>query len=290
MIQIFIINGLMCGGVYSLLAIGFSLIFGAARILNIAHTAFYMLAAFIVYIIATIYGLSLPIAIVLALLIPPLIAMGYYKLVIDRVKQHDLAVLIITLALALLFQEILLIVFKGHYRAIEPFIPGFAEILGIRISHQYFLSMGGCFATLGIVGIILHRSKLGNAIRAVSQDMEIASLMGMDVTRVSIATMGISAALAGVAAVLIAPIFIVEPMMWMSPLVVVIAAVVLGGLGSIRGSVIGGFILGFAEIAVVTFIPMGSFLRGVASLVAMVIVLITRPEGLFGVAFEEERL
>ncbi|MDY7036852.1 MAG: branched-chain amino acid ABC transporter permease, partial [Thermodesulfobacteriota bacterium] len=130
----------------------------------------------------------------------------------------------------------------------------------------------------------------GNAIRTVAEDREIANLMGINVTRIYLITMGISIALAGLGGAIVAPIYTVNPLMWMQPLIVVLASVVLGGLGSIKGSIIAAFVLGFAETAVVFLIPDGSFLRGAVSLTIMVVVLQLRPEGLYGVVFEEERL
>jgi branched-chain amino acid transport system permease protein len=114
--------------------------------------------------------------------------------------------------------------------------------------------------------------------------------MGINVTRISLIAMGISGGLAGFAAVIVVPLFTLHSLMWISPLVTIMAVVVLGGLGSIKGSVIGAFILGFAETAVSMLVPLGSFLSGAVSLTIMILVLVIRPEGLFGVAFEEERL
>ena len=114
--------------------------------------------------------------------------------------------------------------------------------------------------------------------------------MGINVSRIYIVTMGISAALAGVAAAIVGPILTVQPLMWQYPLIIVLAAVMLGGLGSIRGSIIGAFVLGFAKAFVVLLVPGGAFLKGAVSLTVMVIIILIRPEGLFGVVFEEERL
>ena len=138
--------------------------------------------------------------------------------------------------------------------------------------------------------LLLSKTKLGMSIRAVDQDREIANVMGINVTKTSMQVMGISVILAGVAGAVTAPTIMVNPLMWTNPLVIVLSAVVLGGLGSIKGSAIAAFILGYAETLVVFLVPDGSFLRGAVSLIAMVLVLLIRPEGLFGVAFEEERL
>jgi len=102
-------------------------------------------------------------------------------------------------------------------------------------------------------------------------------------------TVGVAAGLAGLAGALVAPLQILEPHMWLHPLTIVLAIAVLGGLGSLKGSVIGAFILALSETLVVFLIPLGAFLKGAFSLAVMILVLLVRPEGLFGVAFEEER-
>jgi branched-chain amino acid transport system permease protein len=136
---------------------------------------------------------------------------------------------------------------------------------------------------------LLYRTRLGLAIRATANDLEVANLMGMDVNRIAMVTVAISVGLAAIAGVSVAPVFVVDPFMWLSPLVTVLAVVVLGGLGSIHGSVIGALIIGYVEALTVFLLPQGAYLKGAVALSIMVVVLLVRPEGLFGVAFEEER-
>lgn len=284
-----VISGLVTGGIYALLAVGFALIFSVARIINMGHTAFYMLAAFLVFVGTKMLDWSVWTSAILAIVLVTLLAMAYFKGAIERVKQHELAVLLITIAFAILVQEIFLILFSAQFQAIDPFLVGYIEVLGVRVAYQYIFSIATSFVVLALL-LSLLKTKIGVAIRAVSQDPEIANAMGINDKRICLIVMGISAALAALAAIVVAPIVMVHPYMWTPPLVIILAAVVLGGLGSITGSIVGAFILGFVEVLVVNLVPGGSFLRGVASLVAMIIVLIVKPEGLFGVVFEEERL
>jgi branched-chain amino acid transport system permease protein len=113
--------------------------------------------------------------------------------------------------------------------------------------------------------------------------------MGMNESQVALITVGISLALAGFTGAAIAPLTTVSPFMWLHPLIMMMAVVVLGGLGSIKGSFIAAYLLGFAEALVVFLVPMGAFLKGSVALSIMILVLLIRPEGLFGIAFEEER-
>ena len=290
MLEGILVIGLVRGGIYALLAIGFALIFGVARMINLAHTCFYMLAAYGLYTFASQAGLPHIVSIILSLLITTLIGIGTYKLFIDRVREHHVTVLLITLALAMIFQECMLLAFGGHYLGAPTFISGYWEIVGVKVSYQHLLTFGTVLVVLLGVWALLSKTRLGIAIRATAQDPEIAGLMGINVPRILLMTMGIAAALAAVAGIVVAPTLVLEPHMWTHPLVMIMAIVVLGGLGSIKGSFIGAFIIGFVEVSVVFIWPEYSFLKGATALLAMVIILLVRPEGLFGVAFEEERL
>ena len=290
MIEGILITTLVKGGVYALLALGFSLIFGVARMLNLAHTAFYMLAAYGVYTFAKLLGLSPIVSIILSLVITILIGLMAYKFLIDRIREHHVTVLLITLALAMVFQESMLLAFGGHYLSAPSFVAGYYEVIGVKVSYQHLLTFGTVLVVLVGVWVLLAKTKFGIAIRATAQDTEIANLMGIDVSRILLIVMGIATGLAAVAGVVVAPTLILEPHMWMPPFVMIMAIIVLGGLGSIKGSVIGSFILALVEVLVVFLLPTGAFLKGAFALLVMVIVLVVRPEGLFGVSFEEERL
>lgn len=289
MFQDILVTGLVNGSAYALLAIGFSLIFGVARIVNIAHTAFYMLAAYCLYVLLMRFGLPVPLAGVLAVAAVTLLSVICYRLVIEPVRQHEAAVLIATIALALIFQEGALHFFGGSYLGIPSALEGMANLFGLAIPWQRLLILIIAAVALAGTWLLLYRTKLGLAIRATANDLEVANLMGMNVRRVAMLTVAISVALAAVAGVAVAPVFVVDPFMWLSPLVTVLSIVVLGGLGSIQGSVVGALIIGYVEAITVFVLPQGAFLKGAVSLSIMVVVLLVRPEGLFGVAFEEER-
>jgi branched-chain amino acid transport system permease protein len=288
-LQDILVTGLTTGGVYALLAIGFSLIFGVARIVNIAHTAFYMVAAYAFYVALTVFGLPLLLAAALAIGSVTALSVICYRLVIAPIRQHESAVLIATIALALIFQESLLLTFGGHFLGIPAAVEGYASLLGVRVSNQRLVVLAVVAVALVATWYALRRTRFGLAVRATANDLEIANLMGIDVGRVAMLTVAASVALAAIAGVVVAPVFVVDPLMWLSPLVSVLAIVVLGGLGSLKGSLAGAFILGYVEAITVFAVPAGAFLKNAVSLSIMIVVLLLRPEGLFGVAFEEER-
>lgn len=298
MIERIIVHTLVSGGVFAILSIGFSLIFGVARVLNMAHTAFYALAAFGTFLLLSpVVGLELPIApaVIIVIIIVSALGMLAYKLLINPVREHHAAVLLITIALAMIVEEILVWRFGGQNRTIRFLVPGTVDIFGVTIVNQNLLTLGVVAVTIVAVWLILSKTKLGIAIRAVANDTEIASLMGISVSRVLMITMGIASALAAIAGIVMAPLTTIVPTMWSPPLLTVMVCVIIGGLGSIKGSIIGAFILGLVSaLSVIDPLALlrggGAYLNMTFTLAAMVIVLIVRPSGLFGTLFEEEKL
>lgn len=289
MLQNIIVHGLLNGGVYALLAVGFSLMFGVARIVNLAFTAYYMLAAYFIYLFSVMSGVNPLLSIVLAIIIVSTLGLGTYKIFIDPIREYHTTVIIITIAMALVFQEAIQMFFGSQYRGLPPLLEGYFTVMNARVTYQYVLTFTVVIVILAIVWLILMKTKIGLDIRATAQDREVANLMGIDTNHIAVMTMFITIILACIAGAMVAPLFVVEPHMWMHPIVIILAAVVLGGMGSIKGSFIGAFILAFAEVSVVFMVPMGSYFKGAVALAIMVIVLLTKPEGLFGITIEGER-
>lgn len=289
MILNIIISGLISGSVYALLAIGFCLIFGVARIVNIAHTAFYMVAAYGIYFGTHKLGFHPLWCMIASVIMVTVFGLIAYKLFIDPIREHEAAVLICTIAMAMAMQEIMLLMFTGSYLSVPALIGGFFSVLGVKVFYQQLLTFGLVLLIMIALRALLMKTKLGLAIRSTAQDREVANLMGINESRTAMLTMGITVGLAGLAGAVVVPLTILDPHMWMHPLIMMMAVVVLGGLGSLKGSFAGAYILGFAEAMVVFLLPKGAFLKGSVALSVMILVLLIRPEGLFGVAFEEER-
>jgi branched-chain amino acid transport system permease protein len=199
------------------------------------------------------------------------------------------AVLIGTIALAIALQEVMMIMFTGDYRSVPPLIDGYATSWVSKSSTSRLLTFGSVLVVLGLMWLFLMHTRLGLAIRSTAQDREVANLMGMDESRWPCMAVVISVVLAGITGAVIVPLTTVEPFMWSHPLIMMMAVVVLGGMGSIKGSFYAAYILGFAEAMVVFMVPAGSFLKGAVALSIMILVLLVKPAGLFGVQFEEER-
>jgi len=284
-----IITGLITGSMLALLAISFSLIFGVARIVNIAHTAFYMVAAYCIFSLTGKFGLNPIAGMMIAVVVVTVLGLLAYKFLIDPIREHEAAVLIATIALAMIFQEAVMLIFTGDYLTVSALIEGYFVVMGVKVFYQQVLTFGVVLLILGLLWVLLMKTKLGLAIRSTAEDREVANLMGMNDSRLAMITMGISVALAGFTGAVLAPLTVLNPYMWMEPLIMMMAVVVLGGLGSIKGSFVAAYILGFTEALVVFMIPKGAFLKGSVALTIMILVLLLRPEGLFGISFEEER-
>ena len=284
-----ILTTLINGSTYALLAIGFSLVFGVARIVNIAHTAFYMVAAYCIFYGTYRMGVHPGVAVLMAIVLVVLLGLICYRLFIEPIREHEAAVLIATIALAMVFQEIILLIFAGDFRTVPPLIKGSLKISGVKIAYQQLLTIAAAGVILVAVWTFLARTRLGLAIRATAQDREVANLMGMNEARVAMLTLAISVGLAALTGAVALPLTVLNPHMWMGPLIMMLAVVVLGGLGSMKGSFVGAYILALSEALVVFLIPKGAFLRESVALSIMILVLLMRPEGLFGISFEEER-
>lgn len=284
-----IIIGLINGSTYAILAIGFSLIFGVARIVNIAHTAFYMVASFLIFFGLNKLGLHPGLTIVGSVIATAIIGLILYRIIIDPIREHEAAVLIATIALAMVMQEVMHISFGSEFLSVPPFVEGFVTISTVKITYQQIFTILGAVVVLVITWFFLMKTRLGLEIRSMAQDREVATLMGMNEKKVAMLTMGISVALAAFAGAVVVPLTVLTPTMWMGPLIMMMAVVVLGGMGSLKGSFVGAYILGFTEALVVFLVPMGGFLKASVALTIMILVLIIRPEGLFGITFEEER-
>jgi branched-chain amino acid transport system permease protein len=281
-----LIYGTVQGGIFALLAMGFSLVFGVGGILNQSHGAFYALTGYLIYWIhdpvSLFAGVNSPKfywAMVFALIVVVIIGGLSYLGLIKSVQEHEINVVIITFALAFFLEQLVKMIFGDIGHSI-PSVSGNQEFFGINIPLQHIIALIGSIIVIASVILFINKVKIGNQIRAVAQDKEAAQLMGINVNRILMYTIMLSAFLAGIAGILYIPTGDLAPHMGWGVLTRSFAIVVLGGLGSIPGSVIGSFILGYAGNFVGVYI--GQSWAGLVPTVLIVIMLIVRPRGLFG--------
>jgi len=208
------------------------------------------------------------------------IGVGMDRVFIRPLRRSILAVLIVTVVFALFTEQIIYAAYGYTSRNIPSFTDQTATVLGVNVAGQRGVAFLVAAVVLVAVWGLVYRTRFGNAILAVAQDREAAAYMGIDANGVFAAVMGLSAALAATAGVLMAPILVVSPNMWILPLIKSFAIVILGGLGSVPGSLLASVLLGYSETAVSYFIS-GAFSE-LVPLVLILGVLLARPAGLFG--------
>ena len=275
-----LIHGAVSSAIYAMLAVGFTLIFGVARILNLAHGTFYALGAYGAYFFTSHLKLPLPLAALLAIAVVALFGILVEKVLVRPMRRSQLAVLMITLAVALVVEQALFLTFGSEYRNVPAFVETKFSIGGVDVGGQRLLALGASITLIALLWIFIQRTRLGSAILAVSQDPEAANYMGIPSDRIFSIVMGLSAALAAAAGVLAGPFLTVQPTMWLLPIVKAFAIVIVGGLGSIPGSILAAMMLGYAE-TIVGYLISTSWTE-IVSVLATLLMLIFRPAGMFG--------
>lgn len=276
------VNGLLIGGIYTLVASGLTLIYGVLHIINFAHGSLLMLAMFCVYWLLTTWGID-PYA-ALPIMVPAMFALGYllYRGLIGRFcAGRDENILLITLGLSILLENLALMVFKGDTRTISvAYSDTMVEIGPLLLSLPKLVSFGASMLLCLGLGLLMRVTDTGKAIRAVARERIGARLVGVDVERVFAIAYGIGLATLGAAACLLMPIFYVSPTTGHVFVMVAFTVVVLGGMGSFPGAVVGGLIVGLTESFGGLFL--GESLGQIGISLIFILILLLRPSGLFG--------
>ena len=275
-----LIYGAVTSAIYALLAVGFTLIFGVARILNLAHGSFYALGAYGTYVLTSIAGLPLWTATLLSIGFVAVFGVVVEKVLIRPLRHSQLGVLMISLAVALVVEQTLFLVFGSEYRNVPSFVDTKINLGGVDVAGQRLLTLAVAAVAIGALYMFIQFTRLGSAILAISQDPEAAKYMGIPSDKIFSLVMAISAALAALAGVMAGPFLSVQPSMHLLPIVKAFAIVVVGGLGSIPGSIAAAFLLGYAETCVAYLIS--SSWTEIVSVLATLLMLVFRPAGIFG--------
>jgi len=275
-----LIYGAVTSAIYAMLAVGFTLIFGVARVLNLAHGSFYALGAYGTYVLTSIVGLPLWLAALLAIAGVSVFGVVIEKVLIRPLRYSQLGVLMITLAVSLVVEQALFLIFGSEYRNVPAFIDTKVSIGGVDVAGQRLLTLLVAVVAIGALYLFIQRTRLGSAILAISQDAEAAKYMGIPSDRIFSLVMAISAALAALAGVLAGPFLSVQPSMHLLPIVKAFAIVIVGGLGSIPGSILAALMLGYAETLVAYLIS--TSWTEIVSVLATLLTLVLRPAGIFG--------
>lgn len=277
-----LINGLLLGGIYALVAIGLNLVFGVIKVINFAHGEFLMLGLYTAYWLAVLYGIDPYISLPIIVLVTFMLGVLTQKMIIEPLlKAPPLNQLLATAGLSLVLQNVALSLWRADYRAIMTAYAGLSITVGpLMISVVRLVSFLAAISVALTFYLFLMRTDLGRSIRAIAHDKEIAELMAIDVKRHYVMTFGIGGALAGITAALIAPIYFVYPTVGAPFGLMSFIVVVLGGLGSFVGALFGGLILGVVE-SIAGFLTNAELARAFAFAIFLIILFI-KPSGIFG--------
>lgn len=280
MIEQIVVNGLLASLIYVIMALGFTLIFGIMRIVNFAHGEFYMIGAVAVLFLFGTAGWPFFVAVLAGGVISAVLGMVAERVLFRPLVNDELACMIMSLALGIILQSGALIVFGPAEQSVTRPFSGTWSLAGTVVPWDRTIVAGCALGILAVFYAFLKFSRLGLAMQAVAQDPETSSLMGVESGAVYVVAFGIACLLAGLAGGLMAPIYTIGPYMGELPMLKAFVVVILGGLGSIPGAVLGGLLIGLSESTLSTLLDSGTAM--IASFVIVLLVVVTRPTGLLG--------
>ena len=277
-----LLNGLTTGAVYALIALGLTLIYGVLHIINFAHGAALMVALYAVYMLKQYWGIDPYIA--LPLVVPGMFVLGYalQRVIINRASHgKDENILLVTLGLSIILENAALLFFKSDTRTIDtPYTLTTVAIGPAMIALPKLVAFAGALAVSALLLWVVGKTDLGRAIRAVAKEKHGAKLMGIDVDHVYAMSFGIGLACLGAAACFLLPAYYVNPQVGNGFVLVAFTVVVLGGMGSFGGALLGGLLIGVVES--LGGLYLGESLGQIGIFVIFIAVLLFRPQGLFG--------
>ena len=278
LLSIFVL-GTIWGAIYSLIAVGFTLILGVAGIVNLAHGAFYMIGAYLAYTFMSILKLNVVLSALLAVAGVAVIGMILDQVGIRPFRENHAYQVVLTLIFGQTFcRQVIYAIYGAHGKSVKNFINGDIELAGMYISYQKLLIVFAAILVVSLLWMFIKKTKTGKSIAAVEQNKVASILMGIRYERVYMITMGISAALAAFAGVLASPIIEAEPGMASFPLFKAFAIVVIGGLGSMGGAIIVSLLLAYSETAV-SYLLSANY-ADMVYLTVMILILVVRPTGI----------
>jgi branched-chain amino acid transport system permease protein len=279
-----IVNGVILGAIYALMGAGLTLIYGTMRVLNFAYGEFYMLGGYAFLLLTSAAGMPWPLALVLAAVLvfafAAVTAAGVVQPLLAR-PGWDFSTIAATLGISIALQNAALAIWGERFQSVPYMVDGTLEVAGLHIPYQRLLIVAAATVLIAGSAAILSFTRFGRAVRATAQDREAARVLGVPADRTSILAFAFGSALAALAGMILAPIYAVSPWMGVPLALKAFAVVVLGGLGSFRGAVVAGLLLGIVEAVGVALTS--SEWREAIAFAVLIAVIWVRPWGLYGV-------
>ncbi|MGQ4554305.1 ABC transporter permease subunit [Halobellus sp. GM3] len=275
-----VVQAAMISALYALVAIGFTLIFGVGGVLNLAHGATLTIGAFSAYYAVNALGLGLLGAVATAAVVPALFGAGLYFVLIRKFRDDPIIVMILTLVVTVAVESLFLVVEGTSAYTLPQLLSGNTTVAGASVSYNLVAIFALSWVIIGAVFYWVNRTDTGRAILATSMDGKGAFLVGIDTGRVNLLMWVVASVLAGLAGYFLGSHLTIGWSMGRTPFILSFAIVILGGLGSVKGSVVGAYVIGTIEV--LTTNVLNPQLQGLAPLVVVIIVLLVRPSGLYG--------
>ncbi|WP_249142875.1 branched-chain amino acid ABC transporter permease [Bradyrhizobium liaoningense] len=275
-----VVNGLMVGMIYVLMAIGFTMVFGIMRIVNFAHGEFYMIGAFLFAILYGSNGMPFAVSVLLAIGATALLGLLMERVVFRRFRGNELNGMIASVGVALILQNSALLLWGSSARTVPPVVSGVLSVGGIVFPWSRLVVIIGAIVAVVSLNLLIGHTRIGRAMRAVAQDSEIAQVQGIRVDVIFPAAFVLGVSLAAFAGVLMAPVLSVSPFIGLAPTLKAFVIVVIGGLGSVPGAVVGGLLIGLIESFAGTFVS--ASLSEILQFLVVIGVVLLRPQGLLG--------
>jgi len=283
-----LVNGLLLGGIYALISIGLTLIFGVVRVINFAHGEFLMISMYISYYCYSLLGLNPYWSLLINFPLMFVIGMGMDQIIIRPLRNAPAYMQVFaTVGLSILLINLFLFIFTGDYRAIDlPFAKKVVQVGGIFLNYPRLIIFSATVLITILIYLFLKNTDVGKQIRAIAQNRTAARLMGFKLNRIYMITFGIGSGLVGIAGGLLTPVYYVYPTVGVYFVLTAFVVVVLGGMGNMIGAFLGGLIIGIVDSLSGYYIDPS--LKETVYYVIFVLVLILKPSGLLGLVGAEE--
>ena len=277
-----VVSGVLLGGMYALISLGLTLVYGSLHLINFAHGDFLMIAMYLAWVCFTSFHIDPYLSI---LVVTPLMfvagCLTYVLLIRPVLRSAHIVQVFITFGLGLIVQNIALIAFTGTERSIDiPIAKSVFSVGGVRITYTALIAFAVALAAAGLLFLLMRYTYLGKSVRATGQNPLAAALVGINTNVARLVTFGVSSALLGVAGPMLIPIYATYPTIGNDFILIIFIVIVLGGLGSYRGAIVGGLTVGV--IQTVSNYYLHSPINQALLLLLLIAILVVRPSGMFG--------
>jgi len=272
--------GISLGSQYTLLALGFTLIFGILGVVNFAHGGFYVMGGYVAYYCTAMLGLSYPVALLIAVGSTAMLGWLFETLILERVIEDHQATLMVTMGFYLVMATAILMIFGAESPEFSFPIAGVWRAGGVYFPYANMVVLGVCLAAIVLVYWLVYRTNLGRAMRAMAEDRAVASALGMRTKVLFPFAFALATGLAGLTGALVTPILALAPHVGDPVLAFSFLTVILGGLGSVTGATVAAFIVGLVEAYAAVYL--GGSKGALTLFVLVLIILVIRPQGLLG--------